>query len=820
MNYNPGEIEDRIRRQWQELAVYRTPELKKGQAKFYCLDFFPYPSGAGLSVGHGKNYVPSDVIARYHRMRGEAVLHPMGWDAFGLPAENEAVKVGTHPARSTAQYAAHYRYQLDLLGCSYDWEREINSSDPEFYRWNQAMFLMLYENGLAYRKEGPVNWCGTCQTVLAAEEIEDGQCWRCHQPVFIKHRKQWYINVTAYADELATSLDGLDWPDHILNMQRNWIGRKEGVEITLEVPSVGALSVFTTRVDTLFGITFVAIAPEHELASTIADTGHRDQVTKYITTAAQRHNIDRHEREPDGVATGRYALLPWGIKVPVYIADYIVASHGTGAVMGVPAHDSRDYAFARAYGIPVLEVVSPVTDINKETPFTGEGILINSRQFDGMPSGEAQQAIAEWLIGRTQAKLARHYRLRDWLISRQRYWGTPIPIVHCASCGEVPVPDASLPVLLPPMPDYQPRGDGRAPLANVSEFVHTRCPRCGQPAQRETDTMTGFVCSSWYYLRFVDPHNTTSMFDRAKVARWLPVDVYVGGAEHAVGHLLYSRFWTKFMADAGLLSFREPFPILRSQGVLHVRNPETGHIERMSKSRGNVVTPESVVQVYGADVTRLYLLFLGPFEANVVWEVDTDGQSPQHIQGVRRFLHKIWRLADKPQPDCLVPNKKTDLALHQALNRTIHKVTEQIEIMHFNVAISALMAFTSQMESYHRRFGDSPAFTSSRKQLILLLAPFAPFITEEIWQRSGYSGSVHLAHWPVPTEVSPVETDIEIPVQVDGKLRARIMVSPDLDEISMRTAAMEDDAVQKAIQKQAIRNVVVVPRRVINIVLE
>lgn len=826
VTYNPAEIEKRVRQQWHEQAVYRTPNPGEGQPKFYCLDFFPYPSGAGLSVGHGKNYVPSDVVARYHRMKGEAVLHPMGWDAFGLPAENEAMKVGTHPAQSTAQYAAHYRHQLDLLGCSYDWEREINSSDPEFYRWNQAMFLMLYERGLAYRQDAPVNWCVTCQTVLAAEEIEEGLCWRCHQPVVIKKRKQWYIKVTSYAEELYTSLDVLDWPEHILNMQRHWIGRSEGVEIKLYVPSIGELSVFTTRADTLFGVTFVAISPEHALATDIADHDHKKQVTDYINKVAQRSSVERHTHEPDGVPTGQYADLPWGNKVPVYIADYILASYGTGAVMGVPAHDARDYAFARTYGIPGQQVVSPDTDTKSEIPFTGAGVLVNSQRFNGMPSDAAQQAITDWLIDKEQARRTHRFRLRDWLISRQRYWGTPIPIVHCGSCGEVPVPAEELPVLLPPMPDYQPRGDGRAPLANAPEFVQTKCPRCGQPAQRETDTMTGFVCSSWYYLRFVDPHNAESMFDQEKVARWLPVDMYVGGAEHAVGHLLYSRFWTKFLADAGVLSFREPFPVLRSQGVLHVRNPETGRVERMSKSKGNVVTPESVICEYGADVVRLYLLFLGPFEASVVWEVDSDGHSPQHIQGVRRFLYRVWRLAgDSPAAGQVltagqVPKDKTESTLLQALNRTIHAVTEQTEIMHFNVAISALMAFTSQMEKHRRRNGDTPAFIQCRWELVKLLAPFTPYIVEEIWQRLGGVGSVHHSRWPIGEEIRMAKPVIVIPVQVNGKVRARIRVSPDLDSVSLQSAALAADEVQAAIQKRSIRNVVVVPQRVVNIVLE
>ena len=586
-NHNPWNIEARWRKHWTERHTYRTPTPEDGQGTYYCLDFFPYPSGAGLSVGHGRNYVPSDVIARYHRMRGCAVLHPMGWDAFGLPAENEAIKRGTHPAESTARYAANYRHQLDLLGCSYDWEREFSSADPAYYRWNQQFFLMLYAKGLAYRAEAPVNWCENCQTVLAAEEIKGGNCWRCHTPVARHKRKQWYIRVTAYADELYAELDNLDWPEHILTMQRHWIGRSEGVEIGLHVESrqPTTLSVFTTRPDTFFGVTFAVLAPEHPLAETIAAPEQEETVRDYIRQAGQRSDVERHTREPDGVFTGTYVVLPAGERVPVFVADYVLAEYGAGAVMGVPAHDIRDFAFAQKYNLPIKTVIAPITQAPPSRiteAFTASGIMVNSGPFDGMRSQDAIPAITEWMEAEGIGRRAVNYRLRDWLISRQRYWGTPIPIVHCPRCGEVPVPTEQLPVLLPPLPDYHPRGDGRAPLANVPNFVNTSCPRCGGPAERETDTMTGFVCSSWYYMRFVDPHNGEQPFAPEKAARWLPVDVYIGGAEHAVGHLLYSRFWTKALADAGWVNFREPFPVMRSQGVLHARDAQTNAIERLS----------------------------------------------------------------------------------------------------------------------------------------------------------------------------------------------------------------------------------------------
>jgi len=814
-NYIPWDIESYWRERWAREQTYRTPMPRPGQKTYYCLDFFPYPSGAGLSVGHGRNYVPSDVIARYHRMRGETVLHPMGWDAFGLPAENEAMKRGSHPAESTAHYAANYRHQLDLLGCSYDWEREFTSADPAFYRWNQHFFLMLYKKGLAYRAEAPVNWCESCQTVLAAEEIEDGACWRCHNPVVRRKRKQWYIRVTAYAEELYADLARLDWPEHILAMQRHWIGRSEGVEIELQVESyklkVGrhaasqspitdhqspnhqlpitnpALSVFTTRPDTFFGVTFVALAPEHPLAESICTPEQREAVRAYIRQAENRSDLERHTREPDGVPTGAYAVMPNGERVPIFVADYVLAEHGSGAIMGVPAHDTRDYAFAQKYGLPVKVVIAPPAGAGRvELPYTEPGVMINSGDFDGMDSVAAQDAIADWLVAQGKGKRAVHYRLRDWLVSRQRYWGTPIPIIHCPTCGEVPVPTNDLPVTLPPLPDYRPRGDGKSPLANLPDFVNVTCPRCGGPAERETDTMTGFVCSSWYYLRFVDPHNATQPFDPAEVARWLPVDVYVGGAEHAVGHLMYARFWTKMLADAGLVEFREPLPVLRSQGVLHAREPGTGRPVRMSKSKGNVVAPEDVISRYGADVTRLHLMFMGPFEANVVWETEDDGTTPQHIEGVRRFLQKVWRVGNgkwqMANGEGGVANGKWQIV--GAMHRTIREVTEEVEALRFNKAISALMTFTNALEAYRRAFGDTPNFVAARAMLLKLLAPFAPFIAEELWQRTGGQGSIHHQEWPAFDAALAQAQTVEIAVQVNGKVRARISIDADADRKS------------------------------------
>jgi len=647
--YNPHAIETKWQARWAATDLYRTPE-DGAQPAFYCLDFFPYPSGAGLSVGHCRNYVPTDLISRYQRMRGHAVLHPMGWDAFGLPAENEAINKGVHPRDSTRRYAANYRRQMNLIGASYDWEREISSSNPKYYRWTQWLFLLLYRQGLAYQALAPVNWCESCKTTLANEEVENGTCWRCHQPVVRRDLKQWFFRITSYADELLDETYCLDWPEHILTMQRNWIGRSEGVEFEMQVDGhPGArFQVYTTRPETVYGMTFAVLAPEHPLLQQIPTTEQRANVRDYAEKARRLPEIERlnAERARDGMFTGAYAINPAnGQRVPVFVADYVLMSYGTGAIMAVPAHDQRDYEFAQKYDLPSVTVIQPDQQTwTADRAFEGHGTMVNSGQFDGQPSTEAWHGIASMMESRGYGQRRVQYRMRDWLISRQRYWGAPIPMIHCAQCGTVPVPDSDLPVLLPHMPDYLPRGDGQSPLANLPGFIHTNCPACGGPAQRETDTMGGFACSSWYFMRFPDREYDQGPFNPAAIRRWLPVDLYVGGAEHAVMHLLYARFWTKVLADAGLIAFREPFPRLRSQGILHAADGK-----RMSKSRGNVVTPDEVVERHGADALRIYLLFMAPFDRNVNW--DEEG-----ISGAERFLQRIWRLAigtGNPNPSML-----------------------------------------------------------------------------------------------------------------------------------------------------------------------
>jgi leucyl-tRNA synthetase len=769
-------------------------------------------------VGHGRNYVPTDVISRYYQMKGHAVLHPMGWDAFGLPAENEAIKKGIHPRETTTRYAANYRRQMTLIGCSYDWEREIDSSTPDYYRWTQWFFLLLYKRGLAYRAVGRQWWCPECKTVLADEQIEYGTCWRCHGPVHKRDLEQWYFRITAYADELLADLETLDWPEHILAMQRNWIGRSEGVEFTLPLADGDeGITVYTTRIDTVYGMTFAVLAPEHPLVRQITTPERQAEVSAYCEEAARRSDLDRLQAGHDGVFTGAYAVNPVnGARVPIYVADYVLMGYGGGAIMAVPAHDERDFEFARRNSIPIPVVIAPPNCMGEAAPrpYTEAGILVNSGPWDGLPSEEAQERIADWMEERGIGHRTVQYRLRDWLISRQRYWGAPIPVVHCDACGAVPVPESDLPVLLPHIKEWQPGADGRSPLANVDAFVHTTCPRCNGPARRETDTMDGFACSSWYFLRFVSPHYTDGPFDPAALAMWGAPDLYVGGAEHAVMHLLYARFWTKVMADAGLIPFREPFPVLRSQGVMHARDPETGEVTRMSKSKGNVVTPDSVAESHGADALRVYLLFMAPFENNTVWE-------EEGIAGASRFLQRVWRLAN-----AVIANQPTDqptnhLTTH--LHQTIRRVTADVEEFKFNTAIAALMELLNTMTSHHQEHGVTAELAEATRTFVLLLAPFAPHIAEELWTRMGGAQpkvgySIHQQQWPAWDAALAAEERITLVVQVNGKVRARIAVPADIDEQNAKTIALADENVQNHIGGEEMRKTIYVPGRLVNIV--
>ncbi len=812
--YIPHAVEAHWQRRWAEAGLYRTPG--GGEHTFYCLDFFPYPSGAGLSVGHCRNYVPTDVISRYHRMKGYTVLHPMGWDAFGLPAENEAIDKGVHPRDSTVRYAANYRRQMELVGASYDWEREISSSDPSYYRWTQWIFLLLYKRGLAYQAMAPVNWCEHCQTTLANEEVEQGTCWRCHGPVVRRDLRQWFLRITAYAEELLSETDRLDWPEHILAMQRHWIGRSEGVEFEMAVAGREGTSfrVYTTRPDTVYGMTFAVLAPEHPLVEEITAPECRAEVVAYQERARRTTEIERlsTERERDGVFTGAYAVNPVnGQHVPVYAGDYVLPGYGTGAIMAVPAHDQRDFDFARRYGLPVVQVIVPLACGDRggivTAAYEGEGMMANSGPFDGQPSAQAWQGIADQMEYAGYGRRVVQYRMRDWLISRQRYWGAPIPIVHCDHCGAVPVPEEQLPVLLPHMPDYQPRGDGRSPLENLPDFVNTTCPACGGPARRETDTMGGFACSSWYFLRFADPWYDAGPFNPEAVRRWLPVDLYVGGAEHAVMHLLYARFWTKVLADAGLLHFREPFPRLASQGVLHARDGR-----RMAKSRGNVITPDEVVERTGADILRVHLLGMAPFENDVIW--DEEG-----LIGAQRFLERVWKVCQARSTVNTEDTRRnadtpadSDDPLVRIVHRTIQRVTRDVEAFKFNTAFSGMAGLVNALSDA----AEKPGFACD--VLIRLLAPFAPHIAEELWARRGGPFSVHQQPWPEYDPELAAEEMVTLVVQVNGKVRDRISVPAGIADDEARRLALESGRVRAYLSGEP-RKVIVVQGRLVSIVV-
>jgi leucyl-tRNA synthetase len=820
--YDPQIIEPKWQKFWAETSIYRTPASLHSNT-YYCLDFFPYPSGEGLSVGHARNYVPSDVISRYHRMRGDAVLHPMGWDAFGLPAENAAIENGIHPRETTTRYAANFRRQMTLIGCSYDWQREINSSTPDYYRWTQWIFLLLYRRGLAYRAIGRQWWCTNCKTVLADEQIESGGvCWRCHSPVQKRDLEQWYFSITAYADELLADLETLDWPEHILAMQRHWIGRSEGVEFEMATDDAAAhLTVYTTRPDTIYGMTFAVLAPEHPLVAHLTTPERSAKVKAYCKQAANRSELHRLQAGRDGVFTGAYAINPVnGARVPIYVADYVLMGYGGGAIMAVPAHDERDFDFAMRHDIPVPVVITPPDWDGKQliAAYTGPGRMVNSGPWDGMPSEKAKQQIADWMEEHGIGQRTVQYRMRDWLISRQRYWGAPIPIVFCDECGTVPVPESDLPVLLPHIEAWLPGEDGRSPLANVPGFVHTTCPQCGGPAQRETDTMDGFACSSWYFLRFANPDYDEGPFDPMAVAQWGPPDLYVGGAEHAVMHLLYARFWTKVLADAGVISFREPFPVLRSQGVMHAYDPVTKEVRRMSKSAGNVVTPDSVAATHGADALRVYLLFMAPFENNTVWE-------EEGIVGAKRFLQRFWRLANAvisspPPSGCPKAATAEQSGLGGVVHRTIQRVTMDVTALKFNTAVAALMECLNEMNEHYQRIGDvTTELAEATRTFVLLLAPFAPHISEELWQRLGEPYSVHQQTWPQWDEARVGEETATLVVQVNGKVRDKLRVPVGIDDQVSRELALSSKAVRRHLNGREPKRIVVVPGKLVNIVV-
>lgn len=815
--YNFQSQEAQWRPFWQQIERYKTG-TDPDKPKQYILDFFPYPSGEGLSVGHGRNYVPTCVYSRFMRHRGYNVLHPMGWDAFGLPAENYAIRTGVHPSITTQRNTGNYKRQFSLMECCYDWEREIDSTDPDYYRWTQWFFLLLFQRRLAYRAGGKQWWCPHCQTVLANEQVTNGQCDRCGTPVTTKELEQWFFRITAYADALIDDLDMVDWPENIKAMQRNWIGRSEGFEVSFQVekPDSGfwEIPAYTTRLDTLFGVTFLALAPEHPLAMELVTPGQYAAATAYITASQTISEIDRLStvRQKTGVFTGRYATHPiTGQPIPIWIADYVLMGYGTGAVMGVPAHDSRDYAFAQTFGLSIIEVITPDGQPQGNAAcFTNEGILINSGPYSGMTSAEAIQAIGTALAAQGQARPQTRYKLRDWLISRQRYWGAPIPIIHCPSCGSVPVPEADLPVHLPDITDFAPSGDGRSPLARVREWVEVECPVCGRDAERETDTMDGFACSSWYFLRFANPYVHDQPFDPAAVAYWLPVDTYVGGAEHAVLHLLYARFWTKVMYDAGLVGFIEPFTRLLNQGVLHAADGR-----RMSKSKGNVITPDSVVACYGTDAYRAYTLFIGPFDGNVIW--DESG-----IKGVTRWLERFWQLAQ--EMIAAAPTHPAAPEIEQRFvrgrHRLVQRITQEMEHFKFNTAIAGLMEYQNDLWRM-KNTGISPAiWRETITTYATLLAPITPFIAESVWREVlGHDGSIHHQPWPTFDPTLTQMAEVEMVIQVNGKVRDRMQIAADEGEDEVYAAALQRPTIQSFINGATIRQVIIVPNKLVNIVI-
>lgn len=953
--YNPSQIEPKWQKVWTETGIYQASDDHK-KPKNYILDFFPYPSGAAMHVGHVRNYTISDALARFARQRGQNVLHPMGWDEFGLPAENYAIKTGVSPQVSVKQNTSNFKKQLTQMGIGIDWTREFGSSDPDYYRWTQWLFTVLFERGLAYKKESLQWWCETDKTVLANEQVEAGRCWRCGNKVTKKPLDQWFFKITDYADRLADDLEDLDWSDAIKAMQRNWIGRSKGAEVTFEVvDSKHKIKIFTTRPDTLFGATFMVVAPEHPMLADLTTSEQKENVEQYTAAAMAKSDVDRMEtdREKTGVFTGSYAINPVsGEHIPIWVADYVLMGYGTGAIMAVPAHDERDFAFAEKFKLPIIEVVEPVTgkpqqnpefrrsivaivrdpktkkylsinwgknggnlfigggredneeieatavrEITEETGYKnvklvsktgrihhhyfahsknvarqieayailfdlvdheqtrtaleenekgkftvqwlteaevvariqdelhatayqlltqnacyhGEGVMINSGKYDGLSSSEVRDSIVADLHANNLGREHVNYKIRDWLISRQRYWGAPIPIVNCEKDGLVPVPSDQLPVELPPMESYEPSGDGRSPLARVPEWVNTTCPKCGGLATRETDTMDGFACSSWYFLRFADPHNNKAAFDADKIKYWLPVDTYIGGAEHAVMHLLYARFWTKVMHDAGLIDFDEPFTALRNHGMIWAPDGR-----KMSKSFGNTISPDELIaDGYGADAIRVMELFIAPWNQGANW-------STEGLGGCYRFLTRAWTVSQEYLHGKEVDgDREIETRLTIATHKTIKKVTEDLNTLGFNTAIAGLMEYVNELYKIKVELPPhkgNAAWTEAISTLAQLLAPFAPHIAEELWSDLGNTSSVHVDHWPTWDEKFLVADVITIVVQINGKVRAKLDVPANVSEEEVTKLALENERVIEHIGVKKPAKVIYVPGRLINIV--
>ena len=815
--YEPLAIEQKWQDIWATEHAYAAVDGDTSRPKLYATEMFPYPSGAGLHVGHVRNFTIVDVLARFYRQQGYNVLRPIGWDTFGLPAENYAIKTGESPKKTTAQNIANFKRQYQRLGMAVDWDREINTSDPEYYHWTQWCFEQLFKAGLAYQKESYQWWCPVDKTVLANEQVEGGKCWRCGAEVEKKKMKQWFFKITDYADQLLDGLDEIDWPTKIKTMQRNWIGRSQGAEVEFKVDGDGqVIRVFTTRPDTLFGATFLVLAPEHRLVSQLTTDDNRSAVEDYCRQAIKKSEIERQgDHDKTGVFTGSYAINPaTGAHMPIWVADYVLAGYGEGAVMAVPAHDQRDYDFAGKYDLPIIKVIDPTEDVDDDDVidfYSGEGNLINSGDFNGISTSEAREQIVAWLeeqgIGHSQVT----YKMRDWLISRQRYWGAPIPIIHCPHCGNVAVPEEDLPVMLPDIDDYLPSGDGRSPLAKVESWVNTTCPQCGRPAKRETDTMDGYACSSWYLWRYTDAHDDQQAWDPAKVNYWAPLDFYVGG-DHAVAHLLYVRFWTKFFAEKGLLNFTEPVKHLLYNGYI---NAPDGR--KMSKSKGNVIDPLDVIDSgYGADTLRTYEMFIGPYDLDAAWS--TGG-----IGGVYRFLNRCWNLVQEfldSDRAAKLPKGAAAQLLH-AQHLATKRVTNDLYDAQFNTAVSALMEYLNSLTKLKADGFDDKLWRRALSVMCQLLAPFAPHIANEMYaQMNGEDSRLDAIEWPKYDEKYLATDTIKIAVQVNGKLRGEVEADKDADQTAVEKLAMDQPNVARFIEDKEIIKKIYVPGKILNLVVK
>ena len=800
--YQAAEIEAKWRKNWEEKPININDGKKN---KYYCLDMFPYPSGSGLHVGHWRGYVISDVWCRYMMMNGNHyVIHPMGWDAFGLPAENYAIKMGIHPSISTAENIRNIKRQIKQIGAIYDWDMELNTTDPKFFKWTQWIFVQMFKKGLAYQKEMPINWCPSCKTGLANEEVVDGKCERCGSEVTKKNLKQWMLKITAYADRLLDDLDKLDWPEKVKKMQTDWIGRSYGAEVDFAVDGMDEkVTVFTTRPDTLYGATFLVLAPEHPSVDKLTKPEQAEAVNGYVAAAKNKSNVDRmQDKEKHGAFTGSYAINPLnGKKLPIWISDYVLADHGTGAIMCVPAHDSRDFDFAKKFGLPIIQVIAKdgkeVSDLQEAYTET-EGVMIHSGEWDGMDAKKCKEEAPAVIEQRGLGRKKVNYKLRDWVFSRQRYWGEPIPIVHCKVCGAVAVPEEELPLLLPDVEKYEPTGTGESPLAAIESFVNCKCPKCGRDARRETNTMPQWAGSSWYFLRYVDVHNDRELVSREKADRYLPVDMYIGGVEHAVLHLLYSRFWTKFLYDIGVIGFDEPFLKLFNQGMITGKNGI-----KMSKSKGNVVSPDDLIRDYGCDALRLYEMFVGPPELDSEWD-------ERGIDGVYRFLTRFWRLVCE---NCAKDVSETRQLL-RIRHQMVYTLTERLKSFSLNTVVSGFMEYTNKLLDLSTKGGVDH---ETLKVFVQLLAPFAPHISEELWQRLGEKESVFHSEWPVASEEAMKEEEVEVVVQVNGKRKATILIS--VEDTKDLVLAKAREALGERLTGNLVKEIYV-PGKIVNFVVK